>query len=80
MSVDRCVCMNVTFKRLLELARQPGWDFLSLQQATGCGTACGMCVPYIHVALKTGRTRQPIMTGHQLEMVMKDVPTDAPST
>lgn len=58
--VDRCVCMDVTFEEILRLYRQ-GLSFEHIQQRTMCGTRCGMCIPYIHVALTTGRTRLAVM-------------------
>ena len=59
--VDRCVCHNVTFAELVRIHRETGADLAQLQRLTGCGTGCGMCVPYIRVALKTGRVRLPVM-------------------
>ncbi|NUQ68426.1 MAG: hypothetical protein HUU18_09125 [Phycisphaerales bacterium] len=57
MSVDRCVCHNVTFATLLDLSRRVGPSLGALSAATGCGTSCGRCMPYILLTLKTGRTR-----------------------
>lgn len=59
--VDRCVCHNVTFAELLRIHRETGADLAELRRRTGCGTGCGMCVPYIRVALTTGRERLPVM-------------------
>lgn len=61
MGVDRCVCREVTFARLIALAREPGMGFDELQRMTGCGTGCGMCIPYIRVALATERSELPVM-------------------
>jgi bacterioferritin-associated ferredoxin len=72
MSVDRCICKNVTFKRLLEVATHLGVDFASLQAATGCGTGCGLCVPYARIALKTGKTRLPVMTDAQCNAILHE--------
>lgn len=65
--VDRCVCKSVSFSRLKELADQGHSDLDALSKKTGCGTGCGMCVPYIRVVLATGRTNLPIMTSFQIE-------------
>jgi NAD(P)H-nitrite reductase large subunit len=61
MGVDRCVCREVLFSRLILLARERGAGFDELQRLTGCGTGCGMCIPYIRVALATGRGDLPVM-------------------
>jgi bacterioferritin-associated ferredoxin len=63
--INRCVCRDVTFERLLELAAG-GAGLDDLQRRTGCGTGCGLCVPYIRAALATGRARLPIMSGAEL--------------
>jgi len=65
--VDRCVCKSISFARLKELAEQGHRDLDALSAKTGCGTGCGMCVPYIRVVLATGRTNLPIMTSFQIE-------------
>ncbi len=59
--VDRCVCRNVLFSELLRIHRETGADLERLQRRTGCGTVCGMCLPYIKVVLKTGRVRLSVM-------------------
>jgi bacterioferritin-associated ferredoxin len=59
--VDRCVCRNVLFADLWRLHQETGAGFRQLQTQTGCGTVCGMCIPYIKVVLKTGRVRLPVM-------------------
>jgi bacterioferritin-associated ferredoxin len=53
------------FARLLELAAE-GADLDEMQRLTGCGTGCGLCIPYIRRALATGRARLPIMSGAEL--------------
>lgn len=53
--IDRCVCMHMTFAELLAIARRDGLDAEGLERATGCGSRCGMCVPYIEESLRTGR-------------------------
>lgn len=72
MSVDRCICYNISFKRLHELAVHLGADLDELQNATGCGTGCGMCTPYIKMSLRTGKHRLPIMTDAQAQQVMRE--------
>jgi bacterioferritin-associated ferredoxin len=70
MGVDRCVCYRVSFKTLLELSKQVGPDYSKLAEMTKCGTQCGMCVPYIHVALATGQARVPVMREEELARAM----------
>lgn len=59
--VTRCICHDVLFAELIALAAREGLDFAALRDRTGCGTGCGMCEPYIHAALRTGRAAQPVM-------------------
>ncbi|MCC6425380.1 MAG: (2Fe-2S)-binding protein [Phycisphaerales bacterium] len=61
MQVDRCVCHDITFERLKQLADERGIDAAGLRELTGCGGGCGMCIPYIHVMLRTGQTSLPVM-------------------
>ena len=59
--VDRCMCFKVTFAELIRLRRETGASFEELQRRTGCGRGCGLCAPYVRMALETGRARLPIM-------------------
>lgn len=62
MHVNRCVCHEVTFARLIELAKQTNSTFEQLQAMTGCCTGCTMCEPYVHKALATGQASLPLMS------------------
>jgi bacterioferritin-associated ferredoxin len=53
--IERCVCMDMTFAELLAIARREGLDAQALERETGCGSRCGMCMPYIEESLRTGR-------------------------
>jgi NAD(P)H-nitrite reductase large subunit len=64
--VDRCVCFKVTFAELIRLNRESGAGFEELQERTGCGRGCGLCVPYVKAALASGRARLPVMSEQQL--------------
>ena len=55
MPVDRCVCHDVSFERLKQDAERHGGGLEQLQRRFGCGTGCGLCVPYILAMLRTGR-------------------------
>lgn len=60
MPVDRCVCYDISFARLLELARAEGLTLEQLKQRTGCCTGCTTCEPYVKLVLSTGRTSLPV--------------------
>ena len=67
--VDRCVCFDQPFEKLLNLARQEGLTLDQLSERTGCCTGCGMCKPYVRVVLTTGRTSIPLMNGRDLRTI-----------
>jgi hypothetical protein len=54
--VIKCVCYNKTFSELLVLAKKYNWTTTQIVENTRCGTACGLCVPYIEECLKTEKT------------------------
>ena len=60
MAVDRCICHDLAFTRLKELAGRHGHDLEALARVTGCTTNCGMCKPYIIRMLETGQTLFPV--------------------
>lgn len=64
MHVDRCVCHEVTFDRLKQYVDEHGGPqrvgLDQLQARFRCGTGCGLCIPYIRMMLRTGRTRFPV--------------------
>lgn len=70
LSVNACVCNDVTFRELIELAARIDPDrrlsenamLEELSDRTRCATGCGSCRPYIRLALRTGQTTQPVMT------------------
>ena len=70
--VDRCVCRQVLFADLLRLHRQTGAGLDDLRARTGCGTGCGLCVPYIRAALATGRDRLPVLPINELKRLAGD--------
>ncbi len=71
MGVNRCVCRNVPFSRIADAAREVGPDLAKLGEITGCGTGCGMCLPYIKRMLITGCTNVRVMTHHEIAELMK---------
>ncbi len=71
MAVNRCICHDVAFSRLKDVAARVGPDLDTLSRETGCGTGCGMCVPYIIYMLRTGKTSVPILSEAQIEALMQ---------
>ena len=67
--VERCVCFDQSFEKLLHLARTEGLSQDDLSERTGCCTGCGMCKPYVRVVLTTGRTSIPLMNGRDLKSI-----------
>lgn len=61
MPVSRCICHDISFAELKKLAEAGARDLEALSRQTGCGTGCGMCIPYIRVMLATGDTDQPVL-------------------
>ena len=55
MHIDRCVCTQMTFDRLLNQRRAQGLSLPQLVEATGASACCGMCGPYLRRACRTGQ-------------------------
>lgn len=53
--VDRCACVNVTFREMQAHVERHGGDVETLRARLGCARGCGMCLPYICAMLVTGR-------------------------
>lgn len=70
--VNRCVCVNITFERLLALHREHGWDLETLKHETGCCTGCTTCEPYIRLTLRTGETSHPVLSPREAAAAMRD--------
>ncbi|MBX3379822.1 MAG: (2Fe-2S)-binding protein [Phycisphaeraceae bacterium] len=70
MPVNRCICANVTFTELKKLADAGIRDLDELSRRTGCGTGCGMCIPYIRVMLATGQADLPVLTSKQINQIL----------
>jgi bacterioferritin-associated ferredoxin len=75
--VRRCICYNLRFEELKQLAQREGLSYEQLSERTGCGTGCGMCEPYVRLVLKTGRTDLPILTTEQVEQILSEAPATA---
>ncbi|MCW5757469.1 MAG: hypothetical protein KIT54_09555 [Phycisphaeraceae bacterium] len=75
--VERCVCFDQPFEKLLKLAREEGLTLEQLSERTGCCTGCGMCKPYVRVVLTTGRTSIPLMNGRDLNAIAQQAEAQA---
>ncbi|HEX8876869.1 MAG TPA: hypothetical protein VF777_08985 [Phycisphaerales bacterium] len=61
MSVSSCICYRTDFAALKAIAVASGGGLQELHAATGCGSRCGLCIPYIRLMLMTGMTELPPM-------------------
>lgn len=66
MCVDRCICSEISFRTLIEIASRESLDFDELCERTGAAQSCSMCAPYLRAALRTGRVSFPVMTEREL--------------
>lgn len=76
MGVSRCICHNVPFTTIAEMAKR-GMTFAQIQTETKCSTGCAMCEPYVHVVIRTGRTIVPVLSQAQVDAVMRESRGDA---
>jgi len=67
MAIDRCYCRQLLFADLDLIARESRCTLDELCDRTGCGTGCGLCVPYLRVMLATGRTDLPVLSAVEVE-------------
>jgi bacterioferritin-associated ferredoxin len=61
MSVSSCICYRTDFASLKAIADASGGGLQELHAATGCGSRCGLCIPYIRAMLLTGLVELPPM-------------------
>lgn len=55
--VNRCICYDVFFEKLKEVAEETGAQTIEeLQEHIDFGLNCGMCVMYVAKMLETGDT------------------------
>lgn len=59
--VDRCCCRNVLFCDLKQAAQEAGIPVEQMADERGCGSACGLCMPYIRLMVRTGLTELPVI-------------------
>jgi hypothetical protein len=77
MAVDRCICHDITFARLKDLAARNGGGLEDLAKATGCTTNCGMCKPYIIEMLRTGAVLFPVISETRAKQIIAQWEADA---
>lgn len=73
MCVTRCVCHEVSFAELIELAEREGLSIEQLAERTGATTGCGSCKAYLRIALATGRSDLPPMSAAELARTIEMV-------
>ena len=56
MRIDRCVCADMTFESLKQLAQKNNWPLDVLMDKTTAGQNCGLCRPYLARCMRTGQT------------------------
>ncbi len=67
MGVSRCICRNVDFTEIREMAVRERLTFDQIAERTGCAGACGLCEPYARIAAITGVCDLPVMRPEQLD-------------
>lgn len=67
MCVNRCICADVSFRDLIDLANRESLTMDELRARTGAGAGCAMCAPYLRAALRTGRDSFPVLTEAELD-------------
>jgi hypothetical protein len=63
--VTKCVCLDLEFSALKDLARTMNFDFDALSAWSGCCTGCRTCEPYVRLMLQTGETRFPVLSAQE---------------
>ncbi len=57
MAIDRCICHKISFEEIRKISETQNFNTIEqLQEKRICSTNCRLCVPYIKVLLKTGKT------------------------
>jgi len=53
--VNRCICSNITFREIKDVAEQNGYSSVpELREAGVCALHCRICEPYVEKVLETG--------------------------
>lgn len=57
MSINRCICHNISFKKINRIASEMKFTTVEeLKSANICSTQCRLCEPYLKMMFKTGKT------------------------
>jgi hypothetical protein len=61
--VDRCVCFDIKFSEMKEIAEKNNVKTITvLKKFITFGENCKLCIPYVELMLKTGKTEfEPII-------------------
>ena len=70
--VDRCICADISFAELLGLAESEGLPIRELAAKTGCTRGCGLCEPYVRLALATGQAAFPVLHPLTIERLIAE--------
>ncbi len=68
--VHKCVCHDLEFARLKDLAHAMDLDFDALCAWSGCCTGCASCEPYVRLMLETGRTRFAVLSAEEAARIV----------
>ncbi len=69
--VDRCVCVGITLREIVSLARREEIGFEEVRRREGCGAGCGLCAWYVRAAIASGRTAFPLMGEPALRAIVE---------
>lgn len=67
MVVNRCVCADISFVQLHELASVRKLTLKELSAETECCRGCGLCGKYVRLMLLTSQTEFRLMTQEELD-------------
>ena len=77
MAVTRCVCYRTPFAKLVPRIKAEGWTSVDeIMAATGCGTGCSGCRPYLVEVLATGATAFRVRQGESRPVPCSPDPWD----
>ena len=76
--VTRCVCCDISLAELLQQAHCHDLATVESLHTVACfGQGCGLCLPYVALALRTGRTAFEPAEALELEAPLTDENCDA---
>ena len=66
--VYRCLCYPHTFIDLKQLIEAESLTTVpQITERTGCGSGCGLCLPYLELLLRTGETAFAVLSSKEAE-------------